>query len=377
MKILLLTHSWPDETIKWRGLFIKDQAMAIGISHEIIVVFFRTDYSRLAPFSPYSFSKKEDGNVTVYEITTTRSFPVINQLKYLRDTFRFIRKEILSKHKIDVIHSQLSYPAGFLGTLTAKKTGIPCVITEHSWVHKYFRSPVHRFCVRYALKNCNSIVAVSHALGNDIFQNCRRQVKVIPNVVNIDRFHTVKAPQTGEGFNIGIMGGMGNYRKGLDILIRALPLLEDIDLTVHIGGDGVLLETFRNLAGELNVEYKCIFYGEIKPERIMDFYSRLDAYVLPSRDETFGVVVVEAMACGLPVVASRCGGPEEIITPESGLLVDRENHAQLAEAIRKLCKNIASYDNNAIRLYVTGRYSPAAFVKSITSLYSEITDGCK
>ena len=55
MKILLLTHSWPDETIKWRGLFIKDQAMAIGISHEIIVVFFRTDYSRLAPFSPYSF----------------------------------------------------------------------------------------------------------------------------------------------------------------------------------------------------------------------------------------------------------------------------------------------------------------------------------
>lgn len=377
MKILLLTHSWPDEKIKWRGLFIRDQAMALSTAHEVIVVFFKVDYSRLAPFSKYSFLKKEDGKITVYELTTGRSFPVINQLKYFRDTFRFIREEILSKNRIGIIHSQLSYPAGFLGAKISKKEGIPCVITEHTWVHKYFRSLIHRKCVMYALKNGSRIVAVSNALKHDILKYCSRPVDVIPNVVDMDRFHPVEKSFTGGQFNIGILGGMGNYRKGLDILIKALPLLNDIGLTVHIGGDGTLLETFKNLARELDVENKCIFYGEIKPEGIMDFYSRLDAYVLPSRDETFGVVVVEAMACGLPVIASRCGGPEEIITTENGLLIDRENPVQLSEAIRYVYKNIVAYDKQAIRKYVLDKYSPVAFEKSITKLYREITDDSK
>lgn len=373
MKILLLTHSWPDDKIKWRGLFIRDQAMALSTIHEVIVVFFRVDYSRLAPFKPYSFVKKQEGRVTVFELTTGRSFPVINQLKYFRDTFRFIRKEILSKNSIGIVHSHLSYPAGFLGTMISRKTGIPCVITEHTWVHKYFRSLLHRKCVLHALKNGTRIIAVSNALKNDILKYCSRPVDVIPNVFDMDRFHPETNSQTGGQFNIGILGGMGNYRKGLDILIKALPLLNDIGLSVHIGGDGSLLETFKNLARELDVESQCIFYGEIKPEGIMDFYSRLDAYVLPSRDETFGVVVVEAMACGLPVIASRCGGPEEIITPETGLLIDRENPAQLAEAIRYVYKNIKAYDKNAVRKYVLNKYSPGAFEKSITTLYQEIT----
>jgi len=375
MKILLLTHSWPEDKIKWRGLFIKDQAMALGTVHEVFVVFFKVDYSRMAPFSHYSFTKKVEEGVTVYEITTGRSFPVINQLKYFRDTRRFIQKEILSRQTIDVIHSHLSYPAGFLGTITGKKEGIPCVVTEHTWVHKYFRSPVHRYCVRYTLKNCNRVVAVSNALKNDILKYCNRQVDVIPNVVNMDRFYIPETSHDGVRFNIGILGGMGNYRKGLDILIKALPMIKDIDLTVHIGGDGALLETFRNLARELDVEHLCIFYGEIKPEGIMEFYSKLAAYVLPSRDETFGVVVVEAMACGLPVIASRCGGPEEIITPENGLLIERENPARLAEAIRNVSKNMASYDKNVIRKYVMERYSPAAFEKSAAGLYRNIAAG--
>src|SRR5665647_2004950 len=104
MTILLLTHSYPDSRIKWRGLFIQDQALTLSEKHEIIVVYFRVDYTSFAPFSKYSFVKRQKGKVTEYEVTTGKSFPVINQLKYLNDTYRFIRKEILSKKKIDIIH---------------------------------------------------------------------------------------------------------------------------------------------------------------------------------------------------------------------------------------------------------------------------------
>jgi glycosyltransferase involved in cell wall biosynthesis len=177
--------------------------------------------------------------------------------------------------------------------------------------------------------------------------------------------------------NIGILGGMGNFRKGVDILIKAVSMLKDMDLKVHIGGDGTYLNMFRDMAKELDVDRKCIFYGEIKPESVQDFYSKLDFYVLPSRDETFGVVVIEAMACGLPVIATRCGGPEEIITRETGILIEKENPPELARAIRSLAVNLDSYNRKAIRNYVLEKYSKDRFTESLSEVYQELLRNAK
>jgi L-malate glycosyltransferase len=377
MTILLLTHSYPDSRIKWRGLFIQDQALALSEKHEIIVVYFRVDYTSFAPFSKYSFVKRQKGKVTEYELTTRKSFPVINQLKYLNDTYRFIRKEILSSKKIDIIHAHLSYPAGTLGTIIQNREKIPCVLTEHTWIKKYFRSTIHKLCVLYTLKHCSCVVVVSHALGDDINRYCNRQVHVIPNVIDMNKFSVPDPVRMDNKLNIGILGGMGNYRKGVDILIKAVSLLKDMDMTVHIGGDGKYLSTFRDMAKELDVAGKCIFYGEIKPENIQDFYSRLDFYVLPSRDETFGVVVVEAMACGLPVIATRCGGPEEIITKETGILIEKENPLELEQAIRSLAGNLDSYNRKAIRNYVLEKFSNDRFTESLSEVYQELLRNAK
>jgi glycosyltransferase involved in cell wall biosynthesis len=377
MTVLILTHSYPDSRIKWRGLFIRDQALALSEKHEVIVVYFRVEYTRFSPFSKYSFVKREKGTITEYELTTGKSFPVINQLKYLNDTYRFIRKEILSKKRIDIIHSHLSYPAGFLGTIIQNREKIPCVLTEHTWINKYFRSTIHKLCVLYTLKHAGSLVAVSRALGDDITSCCNRRVNVIPNVIDINKFSLPETAKMNTKLNIGILGGMGNYRKGLDILIKAVSLLKDMEMTVHIGGDGKYLTNFRDLARELGVEGNCLFYGEIKPESIQDFYSGLDFYVLPSRDETFGVVVIEAMACGLPVIATRCGGPEEIITNETGVLIGKENPQELAKAIRSLAGNLDSYNRKSIRNYVLEKFSRDRFTESLTEVYQELLRNTK
>jgi glycosyltransferase involved in cell wall biosynthesis len=377
MTILLLTHSYPDERIKWRGLFIRDQVLALSALYDVIVVYFRVDYSHLAPFLKSSFLKRQSGRITEYEVTTGKSFPVINQLKYLKDTYRFITKEILSRNKIDIIHSHLSYPAGFLGTIIQKRKEIPCVLTEHSWINKYFRSRIHRLCVLYTLKHASAVVSVSQALKDDMNHYCKRQICVIPNVIEMKKFSVSGTLKKDNKLNIGILGGMGNYRKGLDILIRAVSFLNDLELTVHIGGDGKLLSRFKDLAKELDVAGRCIFYGEIKPESVQDFYSKLDVYVLPSRDETFGVVVVEAMASGLPVIATRCGGPEEIITEETGVLVEKENPQEFARAIRSVAGNPGSYNREAIRNYVLKKYSPDIFAASISEVYQELLRNTK
>jgi glycosyltransferase involved in cell wall biosynthesis len=165
---------------------------------------------------------------------------------------------------------------------------------------------------------------------------------------------------------------MGNFRKGLDILLKSVSLLKNTDLLVHIGGDGIYLETFKKMSTELGIREKCKFYGEILPSEINSFYSGLDIYILASRDETFGVVIVEAMACGLPVIATRCGGPEEIITHETGVLIEKENPEELARAIVSVSDNLGSYDRDLIRRYALEKYGREAFVDSITLIYQQV-----
>ena len=371
MNILVLTHSYPELNLKWRGVFVQEQVKALSKVHDVFVVYFKVDYSHFAPFSDYSFLKQQSGRITEYEVTINKSFPVITQAKYLSNTYRFIEKEILTHVKIDIIHSHFSYPAGFLGTIIQKRKKIPCIITEHTWIKKYFRSWIHKKCVLYALKNSSRVISVSIALKDDIAHFCSRKVSVIPNVIEVDKFY-LSEKHDHETLNIGILGGMGNYRKGLDILIKSVSILKDMDLIVHIGGDGILLEKFKTLSKESGVFEKCKFYGEISTEHIPDFYSRLDIFVLASRDETFGVVIVEAMASGLPVIATDCGGPKEIITRDTGILVEKENPEELASAIKYMSENLHFYNKDSIRKYAEEKYGQKSFVESITHFYQVV-----
>jgi len=368
MNILILTHSYPDVNFNWQGIFIKEQAEAISLNNNVTVVYFKVDYSHFSPFAKYSFSKRLTGNLTEYEVTIKKSFPVISQIKYLYNTYRFLEDEVFSKKEINIIHSHLSYPAGFLGTLIQKKKKIPNIITEHTWIRKYFRSFIHKQCVIFALKKTSCVVSVSNALKSDIDLYCHRPVIVIPNVVVIEKFALSK-PKTSEILNIGILGGMGNKRKGLDILLISASLVQNRNFFIHIGGDGVLLDTYKMMSKDYGIEDKCKFYGDILPGDVVEFYSRLDVFVLASRDETFGVVVIEAMACGLPVIATKCGGPEEIITKETGILVEKENPVDLAKAIDNISENIGLYNKPSIRKYAEERYGQKVFTESITQLY--------
>ncbi len=371
MNILLLTHSYPDTNLKWRGTFIQEQVRALGKEHSVIVVYFKVNYSHFSPFAKYSFTKTINGNITEFIVTICKSFPVITQLKYLSNTFRFINNEIWKYGKPDIIHSHLAYPAGFLGTIIQKRKKIPNVLTEHTWISKYFRSWVHKQCVLYTLKNAAAVVSVSNALMDNIGNYCKRSIAVVPNVIDVDRFKISEKTKKGK-INIGLLGGLGNYRKGLDILLKAISILNDKDFLLHIGGDGQLLGHFKNMAKELMVEDRCKFYGGLQPSEILEFYSSIDLFVLASRDETFGVVIIEAMACGIPVIATKCGGPEEIITDDTGILVDKEDPEALARAISFMADNMSSYNSVQIRKYAYEKYGKAAFVENITKLYHHL-----
>ncbi len=97
-----------------------------------------------------------------------------------------------------------------------------------------------------------------------------------------------------------------------------------------------------------------------------------DAFVLPSLGETFGVVLCEAMACGKPVIATRCGGPEFVVTPETGLLVDAANPMALAEAMDRFISHQVAFDSDVIRGSVVARFGEDTFLKNISAIYEEL-----
>lgn len=371
MRILILTHSYPDANQLFRGVFVREQVQALSATDEIILVYFKTDYTRTAPFRKYRFNKKTSHNLTEYEVTTSKSFPVINQLKYILNTYSFIKNEILVNQKIDLVHSHLAYPAGILGTIVSNRRNIPSVLTEHTSIVKYYRSFIHKLCVKYALKKSYEVICVSRALREEVLNVIRRHVVVIPNVIDTSQFHLVREKH--DKINIGFLGSLNNRNKGLDLLLQAISSIDKINIRVYIGGKGNLEDEFIRQAEQLNLADICTFYGGILPEKRQEFYSKLDMFILPSRYETFGIVIVEAMACGIPVISTKCGGPEDIITEETGILVQKNNVNDLADAIKKMIQNLPSYNKDEIRKYAEENFGKDIFVKRIKSLYQEIT----
>jgi glycosyltransferase involved in cell wall biosynthesis len=370
MNILLLSHTYPDKNNSWRGSFVRDQASVLSKNNTVKVVYFKIDYEHFDPFAHPEVSESTNGNLTEYTLTIKRSFPVFNQINYLFRTYRFIRKSILSYFLPDIIHSHLTYPAGLLGTLLQKRKKIPGVITEHSKITNYYRSWFHRKCVTYSLRNASGIIAVSESLKSEIVMISQKPCSVIYNIVDVEKFDIMPKPQS--LINIGFLGGLGNNNKGLDLLIRALSLLDKSSFRLHVGGKGILLETYVQMAKESGIDSNCIFYGEILRDKISEFYSKLDLFVLPSRYETFGIVLIEAMSCGLPVIATKCGGPEEIVTPVTGLLIEKENIPELTLALKNMVENLGSYDKAAIRNYAEKKFGKKIFIERIIRFYSEI-----
>jgi L-malate glycosyltransferase len=370
MNILIITHTYPDRLNSWRGSFVKEQVKSLCPEHNVIVVFFKNEQDPDSVISAFSVSKSVRGNLTEYTLAVKKTIPVFNQLNFLLRTYKFIKNEVLPAFTPDLIHSHLLFPGGFLGTILQLRTKIPNIITEHSRIKTYFRSRIHKILVRYTLQKADTIVAVSNSLKAEINSYYTRPVRVIHNIVDVSKFKLNEPGITGI-LNIGFLGGLGNNNKGLDLLLESVSLIETKNIFLHIGGNGRMKEDYIRMAADLGIASRCKFYGEIPHTEIPGFYSGLDLFVLPSRYETFGIVLIEAMACGIPVIATRCGGPEEIVSQTTGLLVAKENTEELSGAIRKISGNLHFYKRELIRNYAEEYFGKKVFLEQINNLYNE------
>jgi len=162
--------------------------------------------------------------------------------------------------------------------------------------------------------------------------------------------------------------------KRLDLLIKAFSMLSKQipNIVLTIIGDGPEKDKLKLLSYELEVNNRINFIGYQKKIAVADILRDHDALVLSSQVETFGVVLVEAMSVGLPVIATKCGGPESIILPETGMLVESNDKNKLCVAMKDMVENYDNYDSKIIRKIAIKAYGDKAYGNNIKNVITSV-----
>lgn len=272
----------------------------------------------------------------------------------------------------DVIHAHCTLWAGHGVRGVARRFGIPYVVTEHSSGFLSRPMPeIKRRFVRAVVEDASCVLAVGSRLRDRLqeLSGCDR-VRVLPNVVSTAFFSLPEHPRPSSPFRLVFIGHL-TPRKSVDILLRALSAIcRGGDYRLDIVGSGPELPALQSLAKDLGIAAYVRFLGAMGKEQIRDVLWRSNGLVLPSRWETFGVVLIEAMATGLPVVSTRCGGPSDIVEPGTGILIEPGDVDSLALAIRRLAEE--RYDPHSIRESVVRRFSEARIAESLIAVYNEV-----
>ncbi len=212
---------------------------------------------------------------------------------------------------------------------------IPYIIKERK------RSFVFYFKIMCNIaKKAEKIVAVSESTKNDLIKFLKipeEKIAVIYEGVDYNKFYPLKKEKSKGQFVVGYLGGLGK-RKNVESLLQAAKILiKEKKIVFKIAGKGHELKSLIELKNKLklkNVE----FVGFVPDDKLNEFYNSLDVFVFPSFYEGFGLPIIEAMACGTPVITSNVSSMKEL-AKNVGILIDPKNPSEIAEQIKKLYQN--------------------------------------
>jgi glycosyltransferase involved in cell wall biosynthesis len=287
-------------------------------------------------------------------------------------TERLVRRYLRLFGRPDIVHAQNTIWAGHIARRVCEATRLPYVVTEHSSLFLMGKTPGGaRGYIERALKKAARVLAVSSKLAESMKPFVRdREIEIVPNLVDLG-FFTIGSPR-GETPYVFLAASHLNKNKGVDALVRsfACGFRGDRSTRLHIGGDGPERRSLEALVAELGVGEQVFFLGHLARTGVREAMWGANALVHPSHNETFGIVLIEALATGIPVIATRCGGPEDIVTEELGILVDPGSVEQLAAALRTM-RATRRYSSADLRENVARRFGAEAVGRRLEGIYQE------
>jgi glycosyltransferase involved in cell wall biosynthesis len=289
-------------------------------------------------------------------------------------------RELIARERIEIVHCH-GYKADIYGYLAARRLNTLQVSTSHLWTRETQAVRLYEFLDAIVLRRFDAVVAVSQRIGEDLRDAGvpSKRISIIDNGIDLARFasgNAALAREIGKGAKL-LIGTAGRLvpQKGLDyFLAAAQPLLKEFpNLLFAIVGDGPDRQALQQRAGQLGIENRVFFTGARVD--MADVYASLDIFVLASIDEGMPMVLLEAMASGLPAVATRVGAiPKIIDVGETGLLVPPGDPASLTDALRALILDRALRDRLAAggKRRICQEFSSQAMAQRYSALYRKL-----
>jgi len=384
---VLIVPSWyPSADNPTAGVFVKQQVIALrdaGVAVAVLVEEDRADtaslltdedgvltvrYSSGLGALPGAFRKARLASVVLQSVLGIGYAPARRAFAVLEE----------AGFKPDIIHVHALWPAAIGARSISSRTGIPFVVTEHSEEYsagterKLIRTPgMLPLVLRPLARRASAYIAPSRSAADRLVRlGLSDSVQVIPNVVPTRQ----PAPWTTNEVKHIVHVSLLSPSKNLSLLLQAIARLRERrdNFILDIAGDGHNRKAVEAFASGLGLADSVVFHGRATTEEVNAFLDGAVCGVITSNHETFSVFAVECLMAGRPVVATRCGGPEEFITSEVGVLVERGDLEGLVEALDAMLDRYVNFSPHELNAYATSLFSPQVVVEKLLDIYEAV-----
>jgi len=388
LRVLVLSRSYPNNVTELLGLWVQGLVRQSAQFCEVKVIS-PVPYCPPFPHIPENYSRFrrvvrrrwDDGVEVLHPRFLAGPGYSTHSIEWLLYDVA-IRRSVTGMRRnfpFELVHAHFTYPDGVVAARLGRRYGVPVVITEQNpwrpWMDRY---PSVRRRAIWAAHQSAAEIAISRAVRESIesYTGDLQHLTVIPDGVDASVFRLPEAGEKRARDQILFVGAIRPV-KGVDILLQALRVLARRGRKVNLLLIGEAYygryrqeeSRLRKLSAELNLQDRVTFAGKQPFAELVRQMQRSAALILPSRAESLGMVLVEALACGTPVVATRCGGPEDIVNEQVGILVPPEDPEALANGIEHVLDHQGDYDPVKLRAHALENFGLESVGARLADVY--------
>lgn len=383
MKLLWLASWYPDAYEPTNGDFVQRHAKALAQLMPVEVIHVAQAGKDVEHLDKAVMKTTGNLQEAIYYFPFKRTgIAGLDKIRYNRAYLQFYKKiiqqYIQQKGKPDIVHVHVPMKAGIIALWLKKKYGIPYVVSEHSSLYLpaaidnfNTRSNFFRHHTNNIFQQAASVTNVSAAIAKVLEQMFGlKEVIVIPNVVDANYFNFKPKEQSKifRWLHVSTMLPLKNVDKIINAFKVISSVTEDWELVIC----GPVNEAYVQLAEGLGLQSKIKFLGEVSYEEVARQMQQADGFVMFSKHENFPCVIIEALCCGLPVVASRVGGISEAVNAANGILVEPGNEAELQQAMLAMMQDQGRFNPENISREAISRYNYLAVARQFVDIYQDV-----
>ena len=385
MKRVLWLASWyPGRTAPFSGDFVKRHALAVSRLQSLSLIFATKDEGISSGKISYEIQEGSALKEHIAYYPCRQKIRLLQQFSsliyYFKAHLHLIKKISQNNGLPEIVHVQIAMKAGLVALYLKRRYGIPYVITEN-WTGYYPGNPdnlkgkniLYRFLVRLIFRNASVFLPVTEDLGKLVNRTITPiPFRVIPNVVDTRFFKPdIQGPVGVFGFvHISALG----YQKNPEGMIRSFKTLLKEGTPAKLTIVGPVSDQLCDFISKSGLpDGSLLLTGEKKYEDVAEIIKKANALVLFSRYENLPCVMLEALCCGLPVIATKVGGIAEVINNQNGLLIDSEDEQQLLAAMKEMIDNYSRYNRKAISENAGRQFNYTSVGRQYLEVYHSVT----